>query len=67
MHRWHIARVLLIIPFIAVLSVPFFDRLKPEWLGFPFYYWWQLVWVVLSVGVIGLVYKMEHPDRGADR
>ncbi len=64
MHRWHWSRVLLIIPFIAVLWVPFYDRVEPSVAGFPFFYWYQLLWVVLSVGVIGVVYLFEHRDEG---
>ena len=64
MHRWHWSRVLLIIPFIAVLWVPFYDRVQPSVAGFPFFYWYQLLWVVLSVGVIGVVYLLEHRGEG---
>lgn len=60
MHRWHWARVLLIIPFVAVLWVPFYNRTEPTLWGFPFFYWYQLLWVILSVLVIGLVYLLEH-------
>ena len=64
MHRWHWSRVLLIIPFIAVLWVPFYDRVEPSVAGFPFFYWYQLLWVVLSVAVIGVVYLLEHRGEG---
>ena len=64
MHRWHWSRVLLVIPFIAVLWVPFYDRVEPSVAGFPFFYWYQLLWVVLSVGVIGVVYLLEHRGEG---
>ena len=60
MHRWHWARVLLIIPFVAVLWVPFYNRTEPTLWGFPFFYWYQLLWVILSVLIIGLVYLLEH-------
>ncbi len=63
MHRWHWARVLLLIPFVAVLSVPYFDRVQPVLFSFPFFYWYQLMWVLLSVLVIGLVYRLEHGGR----
>ncbi len=68
MHRWHWARILLIIPFVAVLWVPFYDRTEPRVLSFPFFYWYQLLWVVLSVGVIGIVYLLEHrtPAHGGE-
>ena len=60
MHRWHWARVLLIIPFVAVLWVPFYNRARPTLWGFPFFYWYQLLWIILSVLIIGLVYLLEH-------
>ena len=63
MHRWHWARILLLIPFAAVLSIPYFDRVQPVLFSFPFFYWYQLLWVLLSVGVIGLVYRLEHGGR----
>ncbi len=64
MHRWHWSRILLLIPFIAVLWVPFYDRAEPSLGGFPFFYWYQLLWVILSVGVIGVVYLLEHRGEG---
>ena len=60
MHRWHWARVLLIIPFVAVLWVPFYNRTEPSLWGFPFFYWYQLLWIILSGLIIGLVYLLEH-------
>ena len=64
MHRWHWSRILLLIPFIAVLWVPFYDRAEPSLAGFPFFYWYQLLWVILSVAVIGVVYLLEHRGEG---
>jgi Protein of unknown function (DUF3311) len=60
LHRWHWVRVLLIIPFVAVLWVPFYNRIGPTLWGFPFFYWYQLLWIILSVLIIGLVYLLEH-------
>jgi len=60
LHRWHWARVLLIIPIVAVLWVPFYNRTEPTLWGFPFFYWYQLLWIILSGLIIGLVYLLEH-------
>jgi hypothetical protein len=60
LHRWHWARVFLIIPFIAVLWVPFYNRTEPTLWGFPFFYWYQLLWIILGAVIIGLVYLIEH-------
>ena len=45
-----IAGVLLAIPCLALLLVPIYARSGPELLGFPFFYWYQLLWVFLAAG-----------------
>ena len=56
---WHWARILFILPFVALLWVSSYNRLTPELLGFPFFYWYQLLWVVISAALAGVVYKVE--------
>jgi len=48
--------VLLLIQFVAVLWPPFFNRADPSWLGIPFFYWYQLAWVILGAGCTLIVY-----------
>jgi len=55
--RW--ARIFFLIPFIAVLWVPFYNRTEPMWLGIPFFYWYQLLWIPLTAVVISAVYWFE--------
>lgn len=59
--------LLLAVPCVAVLIVPFFNRVEPELWGIPFFYWWQLLWVPLSGVFIGVVYKMVVGKRGEDQ
>ena len=40
--------VLLLIPMIALALVPVYSRETPKLLGFPFFYWYQFVWVALA-------------------
>jgi hypothetical protein len=57
--------LLLAIPCIAVLAVPWFNRLEPALFGLPFFYWWQLLWVPLSGVFIAIVYRMVvRPGSG---
>ena len=49
--------VLLAIPCVAVLVVPFFNRVEPELWGIPFFYWWQMLWVPLSGVFVALAYR----------
>jgi hypothetical protein len=56
--------VLLLPPFIGTLSVPIYNHARPALFGIPFFYWYQLVWVVVTAGLLGLfvVLTRERSD-----
>lgn len=55
---------LLLIPFVATLVPPFYARRMPELFGFPFFYWYQIVWIVLSAVIVFFVYLVtKEPER----
>ena len=56
----HWLRILFVLPFIAMLWVSSYNRLTPELFGFPFYYWYQLVWVVISAAIAAIIYRAER-------
>jgi hypothetical protein len=58
--RRHWLRILFVLPFIAMLWVSSYNRLTPELFGFPFFYWYQLLWVILAAALAGIIYKAEH-------
>ena len=60
-----IAAVCVIAPFIAVLWVPIFDKDKPEVAGFPFFFWWQLLWVAVTALLMGLAYFVVRREESA--
>ena len=43
---------LLLIPFIALLWVPFYNFVEPALWGIPFFYWYQFLWVILTSALI---------------
>ena len=51
--------LLLLIPFVALLWVPFYNFSEPVLLGFPFFYWYQFIWVFVTSGLIWIVYQGE--------
>ena len=53
--------LLLLIPYIGLLWVPFFNMKAPDLFGFPFFYWYQLAWVPLTSILIWIVYR-SIPD-----
>jgi hypothetical protein len=55
--------VLLLLPFVGLLWVPFYNFQEPALFGFPFFYWYQLAWVPISSLLIWLVYRRRTPDE----
>ncbi len=47
---------LLLIPLLGLLSPPVYNDADPTLIGIPFFYWYQLAWVPISVAVTALVY-----------
>ena len=43
-----IVGVLLAVPVLAILLVSTYARKGPELAGWPFFYWYQVLWVLLS-------------------
>jgi Protein of unknown function (DUF3311) len=60
--RW--ARFLLIVPFVALLFPTLYAHAEPRLAGIPFFIWYQFLWVILGVGITGLVYALS---RGGDK
>ncbi|MCK9908682.1 DUF3311 domain-containing protein [Microbacteriaceae bacterium K1510] len=53
---WSWWYLLFLIQFIAVLWPPFYNRLEPSWAGIPFFYWYQLLWVIIGAMLTAIVY-----------
>lgn len=56
--------VLLAVPVIALLLVPTYSRQKPYLLGFPFFYWYQLLWMFLEALMVYVAYRLVVRARG---
>jgi hypothetical protein len=54
------ARLLLVLPFIAMLWVSSYDSVEPMVAGIPFFYWYQLAWILISAVLIAIVYRLER-------
>jgi Protein of unknown function (DUF3311) len=55
---------LLLIPLVGLLIPPIYNSEDPELFGLPFFYWYQLAWVPLSVAVTAVVYVKTRRPRG---
>ena len=53
---------LLLLPLLGLLVPALYNRADPTLIGLPFFYWYQLAWVPLSVAITALVYRKTR-DR----
>ena len=54
---------LLLLPFIGVLIPAFYNKKDPELGGVPFFYWYQMLWIAISVAVTVVVYRATRGER----
>jgi hypothetical protein len=54
--EWNWWYLLLLIQFIAVLWVPFYNAKEPSLYGIPFFYWYQMLWVIIGAILTAIVY-----------
>jgi hypothetical protein len=52
-------RLLLLLPFIVLLWPPFYNFREPSFIGIPFFYWFQLLWIILTAVITAIVYFSE--------
>jgi len=63
------AGVLVLIPIVALMWVGSYSKATPELWGFPFFYWYQLLWVFIAAACTYLAYLLVRNARrgGGDR
>ena len=61
--KFHPVYLLLAVPFVALLWVPFYDRAEPSLWGIPFFYWYQMAWTLLGAACTWPVYRHEERRR----
>jgi hypothetical protein len=48
------------IPFILWLYPPFYNYVEPKFLDMPFFYWFQIIWVIITALVLAVIYLLER-------
>ena len=59
--RRHGLQWLLALPIIPPLLVPLYNRMDPKLFGLPFFYWFQLAWIFVSMIITAVVYYGTEP------
>jgi hypothetical protein len=53
-----IVAVLFTIVFVGALTVPLYNRIEPSAAGVPFFYWFQIVWILASGIATAIAYGL---------
>jgi uncharacterized protein DUF3311 len=53
---WSWWYLLFVIQVAVALWPPFYNRIEPTLMGIPFFYWFQLLWVIVSAFFTAIVY-----------
>ena len=48
--------LLFVVQFAVILWPPLYNKAEPAVLGVPFFYWFQLAWVIVSAVITAVVY-----------
>ncbi|MFE7229258.1 DUF3311 domain-containing protein [Streptomyces sp. NPDC002405] len=57
----------LVAPFVALLWVGSYAKTDPAFIGIPFFYWYQMLWVVVSAALTMTAYRLWLRDRRTAR
>ena len=69
--RWRVSptkavvAVILLVGIVAPLLVGTYAKVEPRLFGFPFFYWYQLLWVFIAAALCGLSYTLLKRERQA--
>ncbi|GAA2578740.1 hypothetical protein GCM10010217_04800 [Streptomyces tubercidicus] len=50
---------------MAMLWVSSYARVEPTLIGIPFFYWYQMLWVLISTALTTLAYKLVQREQRA--
>jgi hypothetical protein len=55
--------LLLLVPLVGVLIPSFYNKLDPALGDMPYFYWYQLLWIPISVVLTIVVYRATRGER----
>ena len=53
---------LLVLPLVALLVPSFYNFREPTLIGVPFFYWYQILWVVLTAGITWYLFRRGEAE-----
>ncbi len=62
-----IVGVLLLIAIVMPLLVPLYAKEEPTFVGFPFFFWYQFLWIPLAALITTICYRIVSRQERRDR
>lgn len=62
-----VAGLCLVAPFVALLWVDSYAKVEPTFIGIPFFYWYQMLWVLVSAVLTAVAYVLVRREKRALR
>jgi hypothetical protein len=59
----HVYYWLFIIPFVGTLIPAFYSKITPTLFGLPYFYWYLILWIIITGLVGGIVYFLSESRR----
>ena len=53
---WNWWYLLLVLQFVPALWVPLYNSAEPTFIGMPFFYWFPLLWIILTAILTAVLY-----------
>ncbi|WP_344563360.1 DUF3311 domain-containing protein [Streptomyces axinellae] len=60
-----VAGLCLLAPFLGILWVDSYARVEPTLIGIPFFYWYQMLWVLISALLTLVAYRIVRHEQAA--
>ncbi len=60
-----VVAILVIAPFVALLWVSSYSKTGPTLGGWPFFYWYQMIWVLISAALTAIAYVLVRREEKA--
>lgn len=54
---------ILVLPPIGLLFPAFYSRPEPALFGFPFFYWYQIAWIIVTGAITAIAYFAGESKR----
>ncbi len=61
--EWSWWYLLFLVLFAAVLWPPFYNQAEPYWYGIPFFYWYQLLCILIGAVLTAFIYFVTEANH----